>query len=56
MNQNTATYIKSAIAAVINVAIIYGVVAKDKADAIGAAAIALVTAAAGIWIDSRSKN
>jgi hypothetical protein len=56
MNQNTTTYIKSAVAAVVNVALIYGLVAKDKADALGAAAVAIVTAAAGIWIDSRSKR
>jgi len=56
MSQNTVTYIKSAILAVVNVAIVYGVVAKDKADALGAAGVAVVTAVAGVLVDSRTKR
>lgn len=56
MSQNTATYIKTAILAVLNVAIVYGVVAKDKADALGAAGVAVVTAVAGVLVDSRTKR
>jgi len=56
MSQNTVTYIKSAILAVVNVAIVYGVVAKDEADALGAAGVAVVTAVAGILVDSRTKR
>lgn len=51
MSPNTATYVKSAVLAVINVALVYGLVAKDKADALGAAAVAVVTAVAGVFVD-----